>query len=260
MKTTMKHITLTLGISLAVLSPLARAASPSELVRYDNNQTKTAKDGTYSVSSTIGFAPGFETNNLNAYSTSANNWFSRAKTSGGATNLLVGTGDASIDEAAAVALDKYFTFAIAPTDGNTLTLTEVALKVQGDVGAGLPDLTVTAFLRSSADNYTSTIATVTVTTPKNEGTGTSTKNATLTTGTSGVAFSGLAEEVTFRLYAYVQSEGTLAFNHIVRFDDVRISGYTTAAVVPEPTTTALLAGAAMMLAAWGMRRRRHGKN
>ncbi|EIQ00674.1 hypothetical protein OpiT1DRAFT_05224 [Opitutaceae bacterium TAV1] len=257
MKTTLQRIVFALTFGIAALSSLAWAAS-SELVLYDNNTAKTAKDGTYSVSSTIGFAPGFEINNLNAYSTSSNNWFSRAKTSARDDNLLVGTGVASTDEAAAVALGKYFTFAIEPTAGNTLTLTEVALKAQGDVGGGLKALTVTAFLRSSVDDYANTIATVTVTTPKNEGTTTATKPVTLTTGPLGVVFSALTEEVTFRLYAYVQSENA-AFNHIVRFDDIRISGYTSAVAVPEPTTTAVLAGALVMLAVWGMRRCCHGK-
>ncbi|AHF92438.1 glycosyltransferase family 1 [Opitutaceae bacterium TAV5] len=251
MKTTMKHITLALGISLAALSPLARAAS-SELVRYADNGTKTAKDDTYSVSSTIGFAPEV-VSNVFAWASNGGTLIARGltKASNGTNNLAIGNGNAITDEAAAVALGKYFTFEIEPTAGNQLTLTEVAAKTQSDVGAGLQALTVTAFLRSSVDNYASTLASFTITTPENQGTGTSSQFGLLTTGPLGVAFSGLTEKVTFRLYAYVQSDN-LDWNHIVRFDDIRISGYTTSAI-PEPGTTALLAGAAMLLAVWGMR-------
>ncbi|EIP96675.1 PEP-CTERM putative exosortase interaction domain-containing protein [Opitutaceae bacterium TAV1] len=253
MKITMKHTLLALGI---ILSPVAWAAS-GQLVLWDDNASRTAKDDTYTVSSTIGISNPVA--NVNGYS-SGGNWFSRLRvsaSSGAANNVAIGTGVASTSEAAAVDLGNYFTFSIKPTDGNTLTLTEVAAKVQGDVGAGLEALTVTAFLRSSVDNYASTIATFTVTTPKNEGTGTATQFGTLTTGTLGVAFSGLTEEVTFRLYAYVQSDAP-NWTHIVRFDNIRITG-STATAIPEPATTALLAGAAVMLAVWGMRLRRQQK-
>jgi len=140
------------------------------------------------------------------------------------------------DAATAVTNDAYFSFSVTPN--SSFSLDSLDFDMYGNSTneniSGSAELTF--FIRSSVDNYASTISGATFTQAYDNTTAALpvSRNVDL----SGASFQGLTDEVTFRIYIYDTSNST---DRVARVDNVYLT------TVPEPGAFALIAGSLAML-------------
>ena len=131
---------------------------------------------------------------------------------------------------AAIANNKYFTITFTPGDGFEMDLASLAFNVMRD-GATVPR---GYGVRSSADNYASTLSTAVVGTTKPTFT-------PVSVDLSAAAFQDRTDPLTFRFYVFGPGSGSA-----VDFDDIVLNG--TVVAMPEPVSlTTLTLGAAALL-------------
>jgi hypothetical protein len=160
-----------------------------------------------------------------------------------AANGRTGTGSV-VDDASAIAAGAYFTFNLQPTAGNQLQLSTITF----DVAAGSNSSIRGYDLRSSADGY----ATSLVTEAFAAGQTTYVEGAQMeyvVANLSSLATVSDAAPITFRMYAWNGAPTGGASGKNVDFDNIVVSGLTSA--VPEPVSISLLALGGLTL----MRRR-----
>jgi hypothetical protein len=132
------------------------------------------------------------------------------------------------NEADTIALDKYFALSVSPKSGYAVTLTNLDLMSIYYNNADINVTNAVLFIRSSLDNYATTLASITnlVT---DLGGGWQELNVPL-----GAPFSNLTSAVTFRFYVY--DDGVDAG---MRIDNLYIRGQTTALPPGPPVLTRL---------------------
>ncbi|MEI9894449.1 MAG: hypothetical protein WDN28_11340 [Chthoniobacter sp.] len=142
----------------------------------------------------------------------------------------------SADTAAALTNGDYFTFTLAPTSGNQLSLQNFTVDISANGGAANAD-TAEYALFASTDGFASgdpsmsdiLAPAASVTAPGSN----AIPYTRYTVDLSEAAFQDLTGTVTFRLYVSNSSSSSVA-----RFDDVTING--TVSAVPEPSGFVLL--------------------
>jgi len=147
----------------------------------------------------------------------------------------------------ALSAGTYFSFQVAPQSGQTLNLTSLdfsgALYGAGSAGS----YTATFFVRSSLDNYGTTVGNpFSVSYQLNSSPSFTNTSINLTD----LSFQNLSGPITFRIYLY--DSGIAATNRYVGLDNVVLNGV----VIPEPTI-GLLLGTGLALI-WLRRRCRSG--
>jgi len=124
----------------------------------------------------------------------------------------------------AVSSNDYVNLTLAPQPGGTLTLTNFIAYLKFSVAAGQTNW---AFLRSSADSFTSDLGSVAVS-------GTPTSDPSYSFWSVPLSVTAATTATEFRIYFYsTRSDGT----DITRLDDVAFQGFGTAAPVVQPIIT-----------------------
>lgn len=160
---------------------------------------------------TSGFAPsttasgvigGTVTNNLLSSMTNG--------TAGYASDPISSAGPASgaTDAATAISTGSYFFFSIAPTPGNSLSLTSLTVNMARG-GAATPR---GYDIRSSVDEFAATLGTANLSTQRTTWTA-------VTIDLSGASFQNLTSTVTFNVYIYAPSTV-----NVVDWDDLIVNG------------------------------------
>lgn len=137
-------------------------------------------------------------------------------------------GNAS-NAAAAIANGTYFSFAVAPVAGETMSLSSLTF----DTARGGASTARGYVVLSSADNFVSTLKTADILTARPTWT-------PVTVDLSAAEFQNRSTGVEFRIFTYSPANGST-----VEYDNITVSG----AVTPEPGSMGvmLLSGAAMLL-------------
>lgn len=169
--------------------------------------------------------------------------------SGGTTpHLFVSHGAMPGDESTAISGGSYLGFSLTIDPAQTVTLAQMSLKAVLTVPTGSSATNSgTIFLRTSADNYASTVGSQTLTGATVPG---SSSFTTYNYNLSGLG--SVAGTIDFRVYLYDNvSTGTSGAG--LRLDDITLTG----TPIPEPGTYALMIGACSL--GWvGTRRRPRG--
>lgn len=111
----------------------------------------------------------------------------------------------------AISNDSYFYFSISPTSGNSLSLTTLTFNIARG-GATTPR---GYDIRSSVDNYATTLGTADVATQRPTWT-------SVSIDLSGASFQGVTSSITFRIYLYAPTT-----TNTLDIDDITINGTTT---------------------------------
>lgn len=164
----------------------------------------------------------------------------------------IGTADTGnyLTESSIVAKGAYFSFTITPTSGTTLTISTLTFDSGAHVSSG-GTVNIHYFLRSSLDNYVTTLASIGSDTA---GVPVSTTLTSLTTETMDLtpinALNGLSAPITFRLYVGDDRGNNAAVTFL---DNVTLY----ADAVPEPTLLSLsVVGFATMIFTLGRQHRK----
>ena len=149
-------------------------------------------------------------------------------------------------EAGAVAAGDFHEFTVTPDAEFIMNLESLEFKQAATSAAGGGDWSSSLFVRSSVDSFAANVGAIsTVDSVTNAAAGTD-----VALDLSDVAFQGITDPVTFRLYLY--ESGGSAAQEFHRLDDVVLNG----TVVPEPSTLALAALGLLGITVCGRRRRR----
>lgn len=132
----------------------------------------------------------------------------------------------STTEAAAVANDDYFSIVLKPASGYKLNLTDVTVYAYN--GGGVGSVARSFSIRSSLDNFEAVLGAYSYT---------GQQSGTPVTTLSG--FTGLTQQVEFRVYEYTTAAAGLIF------DNLSVGG--TVVAVPEPASLMVLLPAAGLL-------------
>ncbi|MFA6287064.1 MAG: hypothetical protein WC661_06715 [Opitutaceae bacterium] len=168
-----------------------------------------------------------------------------------------GTSAYSTTVADAIANNRYFQFTITPDSGNQVALSALsfnygAITASGSFPQAGAPITVAFEVRSSVDNFTTSIGSVSASFNQSENnvTGLYTINLTSISG-----YSLLTTATTFRIYAYFSS-GTPGYSDSSRLDNVSLTG--TVSAIPEPSAYAAGMGVIALCGAVAFSRRRRG--
>ncbi|WP_309380564.1 hypothetical protein [Cerasicoccus frondis] len=142
---------------------------------------------------------------------------------------------ASDSEATAVSNNMYSQFTLAPADGFSIDFTDLSFSYGGTSPAA-NSYTANFIVRSSADNFTSTLGTFTQSVPA------ASSNPTFAASPATISLSGFeptTEATIFRIYAFVTLDGGETFNvqERPRIDNVQITGEVT--MIPEASHAAI---------------------
>jgi len=155
----------------------------------------------------------------------------------GPPNLFVRVQVTPNSEAAAVLAGTYFAFTVTPLEAINLESLVLSTTTSASVAQAF---TGTLFVRSSADNFQTTLGSFEMAST------TSTAASAYTAWTSdlsGAEYQNLDDPITFRIYAYDDSDSSVATNTVHRIDYITLNG----SVVPEPGRAILLLLAAGVL-------------
>ncbi|MFA6960795.1 MAG: hypothetical protein WC205_08605 [Opitutaceae bacterium] len=241
-------------IALGLLS--CACAQAATLAIYDINDsgfTATTTAFTPSTSSS-GLTAGSATfGSFGGVTQGSTSYFRSAANGDGSTANLafrvlenVGTSPSRVltdSQAQAVTANSFVQFTVTPTGGQVLNLSSFSAFVASDALSASQTFGTTYFVRSSLDNYTANLGTVTVNTTVGNLT-----SGTLTADLSGSGFQSISSSFTLRIYAYANlGASTAAANMVGRVDTLTLQGTVSAAAIPEPSSYTLLLGLAGML-------------
>ena len=165
----------------------------------------------------------------------------------GGTEMALGYANSTpASESDAVTNGSYFGFTLTPVEGNEVSLTTLTFDTIANATQGLSgSANVTFFVRSSVDNYTTTIDSLNQE-YVNSFTFDQVDNRTVTL--SGASYQDLTEATTFRIYIWDTSGSSL---RTPRIDNVILNG---TAAIPEPSSAVLPALALLGVLAYRRRR------
>lgn len=256
------------GVAALAAAVGSAHAAAGELAKFEftTNPSSSAnwpapQDSTYRV----GFATGagFSSAGSDAgwSSNAGGNLFARALRNSSPNAAILTVGGSSLnspaDEAVVAATNNYFAFTVAPEAGYQLDLSSVSVSVGSqrlaNAGGTTAAFTAQFFLRSSVDDYATTLASARTSTAAGS-TASGNEWTTLQADFSdSVAFTGLTGSVTFQLYAYITTTEASQYQ-VIRIDDFVINGVTQ--VIPEPGSAAVVVGGIALLVIGFTRRRR----
>ncbi|MBX3741997.1 MAG: hypothetical protein KF712_13455 [Akkermansiaceae bacterium] len=227
----MKTLIICLAAAVAVPSHAAILAA------YDFNDGNGSPTSSESGVTADAFVPHGGLNNVARpviYGNSGGNgWIGAPSSEAVGSGTVVGTPEASI------AANDYFSFRVSPASGFALSLTQLKFSTAFYSG-GTFNLTGWYFVRSSRDNYTTTIGGTSF--PE---THVNSLNPTFNEhilDLSGVAYQDLTSDVTFRIYLYDNSNSETRW---LAVDNVILEG--TVTTIPETSGLAfLLPGLALL--------------
>ncbi|HEY8965547.1 MAG TPA: hypothetical protein VIM58_03835 [Candidatus Methylacidiphilales bacterium] len=226
-----------LVLPILFLGMPGRAAT---LLNYSLNGSTsvTSKDANVTAT-TFGHGIGFNGNGTDGLANtgvSAGNAFNRAM---------------AASEVDAVAGNDYYTFTITASAGQTLNLSTLTFNIatQGGTSSGSD---ATFFVRTSLDNFSTTVGSGEVSTPST----TLSAYTPVTIDLSGAAYQNLST-ITFEIFDYntIGNVDPLTSRAIDRIQTVALTGAVVAAAVPEPSSTLLLGGSFLLFAACQVIRR-----
>ena len=149
-----------------------------------------------------GVTGGVATSNLLTSFTAGNNGYSSDPVSS------AGPASGATSAATAITADAYFYITITPTSGNSISLTTLTMNMARG-GAATPR---GYDVRSSADDYASTLGTADLTAQR-------TTFQAISIDLSGASFQGVTSSITFRIYVYAPSTA-----NVIDWDDLTING------------------------------------
>ncbi|QYY36761.1 hypothetical protein [Ruficoccus sp. ZRK36] len=239
-----------LPLAAAALFTLSSTASADVLVFYTDDTTQTPINNEYTINPIAPHAP-FQ------YSASKS-WWSRATDSGFPVNPAP-SGTIAEKQTATVTANSYVEFGLNAVEGYQISIDQVDILVQpqsltGTDAPATEPMTLTVFLRSSLDNYESTLAVISSSIPGREvGGAVVTNPVTLTADALPTEFNTISGTVNFRAYAYIETEES-SFYQVARLDNIEINGTTSA--IPESATVGLFGGVFALAVLLLARRRR----
>ncbi|MDR1281031.1 MAG: PEP-CTERM sorting domain-containing protein [Opitutaceae bacterium] len=260
-----------LGISFAVMPALIQAADtdPVPLVNYpftffsgdssdtsDKPRPRNVVDGLEASSiAWAGSGGGIGSgNNNNIYVRMSGSSSTYART-------VAATEAAAIECAENDTLPSYWSVTLTPDEGQLLNLSTLVASVGAQTLSGAPSgdvITAGFFIRSSRDDYATSIANDQSGTPLVTVTGGGALTpVTATFSLAGSLYQNITTPVTFRIYAFATGkagEDKTAYNETIRLAGVTVNGNMALATVPEPAAMAALCGG--FAAAWFLLRKR----
>ncbi|MGE9292365.1 MAG: PEP-CTERM sorting domain-containing protein [Puniceicoccales bacterium] len=239
----------TLPLAAASLLILATTASAATLGYWDAPVSTTPSSPEYTINDAVVPASSPFT-----YSTVSDTWFSYGNDSD-LLNVYNEGWTVAQQQAAAVAAGVYIEFSLTADESTQFDITTIEARISGQSlsHSTTEPIDVYAFVRTSVDDYATTVADASVSVPYSLDGDTSSKYATATSSSLSSEYSSITGTVTFRVYYYVDTVEA-SVDQIARLYSLTVDGTTSA--IPEPATMGLFGGAfALAVLLWVRRRR-----
>ncbi|MBC2603416.1 hypothetical protein [Puniceicoccus vermicola] len=246
MKTTSCIYTSALIATLALSAPIAHAQILAQWDFSSNLEATEEAPGITASAVSYGSFSGFSpSGNTYTRSSGGQDLFARVFQAPGGSDRILGTSES-------IAVDTrqtYFEFTLTPssaTDFGTLTA-DITAQVISSSDPG-NSFEAHYLLRSSQDGFVSNIGTGSISTPSTDANSGSNRTGEFSADIS--SFQDIDSTITFRLYTYVTSDGSLNSNHVIRLDNITVNA------IPEPSQAAIAFGIVSLAAIASVRRRR----
>ncbi|QYY37141.1 PEP-CTERM sorting domain-containing protein [Ruficoccus sp. ZRK36] len=239
----------TLPIAVASLLTLATTASAATLATWTAPESTTPASPGYTINDGV-----LPANSPFTYSTNTSTWFARGDSSD-LVNVYNQGWTVAQQQDAAIAAESYIEFSLTADENYQFDVTDISANIaaQSLAYTATEAMDVYAFIRTSVDDYATTVGDATLNLPASPQDSTATRSGTVTATSLDPEYSSITGTVTYRIYYYIDT-AAVSTNQVLRLYSTTIEG--TTSVIPEPATMGLFGGAfalAMML--WVRRRR-----